>query len=462
MNNEVKVFWKNYFKDIYSIPIEHRKKYMYQIKYLEKLQDSADLNSYDAFQTIFDIYKSNSTFDDYKKSKNEEYNMIIIVNKFMYKEKIFEILKKIMAPTIHIFYTKEEYMYLKNNGFDHIPTHLRHLMNNRYRFEDECKNAVSSTHIYLLNKLLISIYQKWDTNYDLYITQNKDHINIKNKWYHIISNHKLKNRIKKEEAILYDKLPTFFINADKKLLSSYTFESSDNKCDFSLLLSLKYEDDYDTIYEIWNCLYHYLDNNDDAIDIINLTNIDNTNDVNSIQEKVSKEKVTKEKVSKKKVVKEKVNDNSMIIEEPIVNEETINNKMEIDDSSFIPLECEGIAATFFTPPEKKVEEKVIQKKVKKGESKNENGDVKKYKKEYIPAALKRKVWAQWVGEDIGKTECLCCGLTSITQLSFHCGHIVSEAKGGKLQLDNLKPICQGCNSSMGTKDMNEFMTQYGF
>ncbi len=446
MNNEVKVFWNNYFKDIYSIPIEHRKKYMYQIKYLEKLQDSADLNSYDAFQTIFDIYKSNSTFDDYKKSKSEEYNMIIIANKFMYKEKIFEILKKIMDPTIHIFYTKEEYAYLKNNGFDHIPTHLRHLMNNKYRFENECKSAVSSTHIYLLNKLLISIYQKWDTNYDLYITQKKEHINIKNKWYHIISNYKLKNRIKnrikKDDAILYDKIPTFFINSDKRLLSSYTFESFDNKCDFSLLISLKYEDDYDTIYEIWNCLFHYIDNKNEIIDVIDLTNVDNTNNVNSIQERVSKEKVTKKKVSKKKNIEEKVNDNSMMIEEPIINKETINNKMEIDDSLFT---CH---------------EEMIQEKVKKRRIKND--DTKKYKKEYIPAALKRKVWAQWVGEDIGKTECLCCGLTSITQLSFHCGHIVSEAKGGKLQLDNLKPICQGCNSSMGTKDMNEFMTQYGF
>jgi len=29
-------------------------------------------------------------------------------------------------------------------------------------------------------------------------------------------------------------------------------------------------------------------------------------------------------------------------------------------------------------------------------------------------------------------------------------------------LTNLKPICRLCNSSMGTKNMKDFMEQYGF
>ena len=35
-------------------------------------------------------------------------------------------------------------------------------------------------------------------------------------------------------------------------------------------------------------------------------------------------------------------------------------------------------------------------------------------------------------------------------MSFHCGHIIAEAKGGETIVSNLKPICQNCNSSMGT------------
>jgi 5-methylcytosine-specific restriction endonuclease McrA len=86
----------------------------------------------------------------------------------------------------------------------------------------------------------------------------------------------------------------------------------------------------------------------------------------------------------------------------------------------------------------------------------------KKKKKPIPVALKRKVWSKWVGEDIGKAKCMCCQLTDITQLSFHCGHIIAEAMGGELKVDNLKPICQSCNSSMGTTNMNEFIQKYGF
>ena len=86
----------------------------------------------------------------------------------------------------------------------------------------------------------------------------------------------------------------------------------------------------------------------------------------------------------------------------------------------------------------------------------------KKKKKSIPATLKRKVWNKWIGEEIGKTKCLCCLLTEITQMSFHCGHIVAEARGGELKMDNLKPICSSCNSSMGTTNMDVFMKTYGF
>ena len=31
---------------------------------------------------------------------------------------------------------------------------------------------------------------------------------------------------------------------------------------------------------------------------------------------------------------------------------------------------------------------------------------------------------------------------------FHVGHNVPESKGGATNIDNLKPICSRCNSSM--------------
>lgn len=86
----------------------------------------------------------------------------------------------------------------------------------------------------------------------------------------------------------------------------------------------------------------------------------------------------------------------------------------------------------------------------------------KPKKKPIPPILKRNVWNKWFGEDVGKAKCLCCKLVDITQLSFHCGHVIAEAKGGELKMDNLRPICQSCNSSMGTMNMDEYIQKYGF
>jgi len=81
---------------------------------------------------------------------------------------------------------------------------------------------------------------------------------------------------------------------------------------------------------------------------------------------------------------------------------------------------------------------------------------KEYKKKTIPKALKRMVWDKHIGEDIGKSLCKCCNLTAITQMSFHCGHILAEANGGETNIDNLLPICELCNKSMGTTNLLEF------
>ena len=78
------------------------------------------------------------------------------------------------------------------------------------------------------------------------------------------------------------------------------------------------------------------------------------------------------------------------------------------------------------------------------------------KKTYIPKTLRIAVWNKYIGEHIGKSKCLCCNITDITQLKFHVGHIIAEANGGSTNIDNLKPICESCNKSMKTKNMDEF------
>jgi hypothetical protein len=83
------------------------------------------------------------------------------------------------------------------------------------------------------------------------------------------------------------------------------------------------------------------------------------------------------------------------------------------------------------------------------------------KKEAIPAAIKTLVWNKWVGEKEAEAGCYACKVTTITMRHFHCGHVVSEKHGGKCTIDNLRPICQPCNLSMGTMNMNEYITKFG-
>ena len=78
----------------------------------------------------------------------------------------------------------------------------------------------------------------------------------------------------------------------------------------------------------------------------------------------------------------------------------------------------------------------------------------------IPLLVKRMVWNHYRGEKIGKSKCLCCKTTSITQASFTCGHVVSRKDGGEVCVSNLKPICQNCNCSMGTMNMDDFIKIY--
>jgi hypothetical protein len=77
-------------------------------------------------------------------------------------------------------------------------------------------------------------------------------------------------------------------------------------------------------------------------------------------------------------------------------------------------------------------------------------------KKSISASLRQKVWNQHIGLSVGETLCKCCNTNIISQLRFHCGHVIAEACGGETTLENLRPICEKCNLSMGTQNLNDF------
>ena len=88
--------------------------------------------------------------------------------------------------------------------------------------------------------------------------------------------------------------------------------------------------------------------------------------------------------------------------------------------------------------------------------------IQRYRKINIPAAVRRTVWNTYVGEEFGRTECYVGCKTKITQMTFECGHVEAESKGGLTIVENLRPICSSCNRSMGTRNMHDFMKTFGF
>ena len=82
------------------------------------------------------------------------------------------------------------------------------------------------------------------------------------------------------------------------------------------------------------------------------------------------------------------------------------------------------------------------------------------KKKAIPKHVKTLVWNKYIGSDKAKAPCMSCRQEEIVIRSFHCGRVISEAKGGDMTINNLRPICAACNGSMGTMSMNDFTTQF--
>jgi len=88
------------------------------------------------------------------------------------------------------------------------------------------------------------------------------------------------------------------------------------------------------------------------------------------------------------------------------------------------------------------------------------GKMKKKGKMKIPKKIKELTWYKYIGKEIAVSLCMCCNETEICQMNFHCGHNISEANGGDIKVENMRPICSGCNSSMGSMNMNDFIKKF--
>jgi len=111
-----------------------------------------------------------------------------------------------------------------------------------------------------------------------------------------------------------------------------------------------------------------------------------------------------------------------------------------------------------TKPTEKIPKEILVEAIKEEGLKEKK--VKKTK-EKIPASVKNTLWSLYFPNTL-QGNCQCCKTEVISKNNFDCGHIISEKEGGEVKLDNLKPVCRSCNSSMSTMNMNDFMKKYGF
>lgn len=71
-----------------------------------------------------------------------------------------------------------------------------------------------------------------------------------------------------------------------------------------------------------------------------------------------------------------------------------------------------------------------------------------YKKKAIPKAVRDQVWIHRFGKVFDHKCYIDWCTTSITAQNFECGHNIPESKGGVTAVENLYPVCSGCNKSM--------------
>ncbi|MFL6211911.1 MAG: HNH endonuclease [Pyrinomonadaceae bacterium] len=68
----------------------------------------------------------------------------------------------------------------------------------------------------------------------------------------------------------------------------------------------------------------------------------------------------------------------------------------------------------------------------------------------LPRAKKADIWAKTGGR------CYYCGLVLEYKLSFCVDHIIPQIGGGGDNIENVVPACRNCNSSKGTKSLEQF------
>lgn len=118
-------------------------------------------------------------------------------------------------------------------------------------------------------------------------------------------------------------------------------------------------------------------------------------------------------------------------------------------------------------PSSVVDRKGANPKLKKGDasaevtSKSEVVERSLGRKKAVPKSVRDEVWRRFGGGTCTTSVCQVCEISTISYLCGSgskavLGHVQSRSLGGTGEVDNLRPICANCNSTMGTQNMFAF------
>lgn len=115
----------------------------------------------------------------------------------------------------------------------------------------------------------------------------------------------------------------------------------------------------------------------------------------------------------------------------------------IPDESYVMKNGINVTRKFITSPPKR------RRTVSKYPSK---------KRSSCPKTVKETVWRKYFRNEMSG-KCYVCG-KAINFTDFEVGHNKPFTKGGKWNINNLRPICRTCNRSMGTTSIEAFKRKY--
>jgi 5-methylcytosine-specific restriction endonuclease McrA len=79
------------------------------------------------------------------------------------------------------------------------------------------------------------------------------------------------------------------------------------------------------------------------------------------------------------------------------------------------------------------------------------------KKRPVPKWMRIGLWETYFGDNpLGM--CYCCK-EPFSIKNMQAGHTLSAQEGGDISLENLRPVCGGCNYSMRTRKLHEWMAE---